>query len=145
MGHSFLGKAGQYFCTSTSRSSLPRSESSRIAVAVMGLETEPRRNRVEDVAGTKFSRSAAPKPWDQSSAPSWTTATEIPGTLFVAMKRDAAFSTAARLSAERLLLWAPSDEGPKKKTDSKSVIEQLFLPVFVKQVMGIGFTETPRR
>src|SRR5580704_6707768 len=130
MGHSFLGKAGQYFCTSTSRSSLPRSESSRIAVAVMGLETEPRRNRVEDVAGTKFSRSAAPKPWDQTNAPSWTTAREIPGTLFAAMKIDVAFSICARLSAERLLLWAPKGEGPKKKSSCKSVIEQVVLPNF---------------
>jgi len=106
----------------------------------MGLEIEPRRNRVKDVAGTKFSRSAIPKPWDQTSAPSWTTATEIPGTLFEAMKLDAAFSTCARLSAERLLLWAPSDEEPKKKTNSKSVIEQVVLAIFGKQVMGIGFT-----
>ena len=81
-----------------------------------------------------------PKPWDQTSAPSWTTATEIPGTLFVAMKLEAAFSTCARLSAERLLLWAPQDEGRKKKTNSKSVIEQLVLPIFGKQVMGIDFT-----
>jgi hypothetical protein len=106
----------------------------------MGLEIEPSRNRVEDVAGTKFSRSATPKPWDQTSAPSWTTATEIPGTLFVAMKRDAAFSTCARLSAERLLSWAPRHEAPKKKTNSKSAIEQLVSPILGKQVMGVGFT-----
>jgi hypothetical protein len=56
------------------------------------------------------------------------------------MKLDAAFSTCARLSAERLLLWAPSDEEPKKKTNSKSVIEQVVLAIFGKQVMGIGFT-----
>jgi hypothetical protein len=56
------------------------------------------------------------------------------------MKLEAAFSTCARLSAERLLLWAPQDEGRKKKTNSKSVIEQLVLPIFGKQVMGIDFT-----
>jgi hypothetical protein len=77
-----------------------------MAVAVMGLEIEPSRKSVEDVAGTKFSRSAIPKPADQTSSPSWTTETEIPGTLFAAMKLEAAFSICVRLSAERLLVCA---------------------------------------
>jgi len=69
-----------------------------------------------------------------------TTATEIPGTLFVAMKLDAAFSTCARLWDERLLLWAPKDEGPRKKTNSKSVIAQVVLPILRKHGMAIDFT-----
>jgi len=65
----------------------------RIAVAVMGLEIDPSLKSVAEVAGTKFSRSAIPKLCDQTSSPSCTTATEIPGTLFAAMKLEAAFST----------------------------------------------------
>jgi hypothetical protein len=56
------------------------------------------------------------------------------------MKLDAAFSTCARLSAERLLLSAGKGEGPRNKTNSKSAIEQEVLPIFGKQVMEIGFT-----
>src|ERR1700722_19811070 len=117
MGQSFLGKARQYFCTSTSRSSFPRSESCRIAVAVMGLEIEPSRNRVADVAGTKFSRSAIPKPRDQASAPFSTTATEIPGTPPMVMKLDTARSTCARLSAGKPLLWARGGRRAKEKAE----------------------------
>src|ERR1700722_5704654 len=145
MGQSFLGKARQYFCTSTSRSSFPRSESCRIAVAVMGLEIEPSRNRVADVAGTKFSRSGIPKPRDQASAPFSTTATEIPGTPPMVMKLDTARSTCARLSAENPLLWARRDEGPKRKPNSTSAIEQVVGPIFGEQVTGIGFTGNTSR
>jgi hypothetical protein len=47
IGHSFFGKAGQYFSTSASNSSFPRSASRRIAVAVMGFEIAPSRKSVE--------------------------------------------------------------------------------------------------
>src|SRR6267154_6454556 len=100
MGESFWGKAGQYFWTGASRSSLPRSQSWRMAVAVMGLEMEPRRKRVEEVTGAKSSRSAMPKPADQAGWPSRTTATLTPGTLFSDIKLETALSIAARCSAE---------------------------------------------
>src|SRR5271155_4661649 len=140
MGHSFLGKAGQYFCTSASRSSFPRSESCRIAVAVIDLEIEPNRNSVEDVAGTKFSRSAMPKPEDQTSSPSCTTATEIPGMLFAPMKLEAAFSICARLSEERLLFCARTGAEPAKKAIRKSEKEDAVTTNFEKREDRVGFT-----
>src|SRR3954465_13182499 len=51
MGADFSGKAGQYFCTGASRSSLPRSTNSIAAVAVKDLEMEARRNRVCSLTG----------------------------------------------------------------------------------------------
>lgn len=139
-GPFFLGKAGQYFCTSASRSSLPRSDSWRIAVAVMGLEIEPNRKSVKGVAGTKFSRSAIPKPEDQTSSPSWTTATEIPGTLFTAMKLEAAFSICARLLAERLLFCAWSGTEPREKTNRRAASRHPAHAVFGRRIIGVGLT-----
>src|SRR5439155_16805285 len=92
MGHSFCGNSGQYFCTGASRSSLPRSQSCKTAVAEMGLEMEPKRKSVEEVAGEEFSRSAMPKPCDQRGSPSRTTAAESPGMLFADIKLATAFS-----------------------------------------------------
>jgi len=106
--------------------------------SVMGLEIERSRNGVEDVAGTKFS--AIPKCWGQTSSPSRTTAREIPGTLFAAMKLNAAFSACARFSAERLLLCARNGEEPEKKTKIKSATERAVISIFGKRVIGIGFT-----
>src|ERR1700676_5730944 len=91
MGESFWGKAGQYFWTGASRLSLPRSKSCRMATAVIGLEMEPRRYSVEDVAGVKSSRSDMPKPGDQMGWPCCTTAKETPGTLLALRKAGAAF------------------------------------------------------
>src|SRR5271168_3941962 len=105
MGHSFFGKAAQYFCTGASRSSLPRSESCRMAVAVMGLETEARRKSVAEVAGAKFSRSAMPKPADQAGWPLRTTATETPGTLVAAMKSETDWEICDCFSLERVCAW----------------------------------------
>src|SRR5271154_1623807 len=64
MGHSFFGKTGQYSCTGASRSSLPRSESCRMAVAVMGLETEARRKSVAEVAGTLVAAMKSETDWE---------------------------------------------------------------------------------
>src|SRR5216683_2749075 len=102
IGHSFSGKAGQYFWTGASRSSLPRSQSCKTAVAVMGLEMDPSRKSVEEVTGAKSSRSAMPKPVLQTGSPSNTTATPIPGTLFSDMKLETAFSICARFSLDRI-------------------------------------------
>src|SRR5580704_15378315 len=139
MGHSFFGKAGQYFCTSASRSSFPRSESCRIAVAVMGLEMEPSRKSVEEVAGTKFSRSAIPKPCDQSNSSSPTTATETPGTLFAAMKLEAALSICVRFSEERLLLWARREAAAVQKVSKRSAREDPVQNNFGRRANGVGF------
>src|SRR5260370_29994832 len=73
-----------------------------MATAVMDLEIEPRRYSVEEVAGEKSSRSAMPKPADQTGWPLWTTATETPGTLLAVMKAETAFSIWARFSGERV-------------------------------------------
>src|SRR5437879_3835182 len=100
MGHGFSGNAGQYFRTGESKSSLPRSQSSMAAVAVIGFEIEPRRYSVSDVAGTEFSRSAMPKPADHTNSPSCTTAAEIPGALLAAMNLEMALSIFACFSAE---------------------------------------------
>src|SRR5271154_3916255 len=105
MGHSFFGKTGQYSCTGASRSSLSPSESCRMAVAVMGLETEARRKSVAEVAGTKFSRSAMPKPADQAGWPLRTTATETPGTLVAAMKSETDWEICDCFSLERVWAW----------------------------------------
>ena len=100
MGHGFWGNAGQYFWTGASRSSWPRSASTRAAVAVMGFEIEPRRYTVSAVAGTEFSRSAMPKPPDHTSFPSWTTATETPGAWPSARNFEMALSILACVSGE---------------------------------------------
>src|SRR5512138_3260903 len=105
MGHGFRGNAGQYFWIGASKSSWPRSESTRAAVAVMGFEIEPRRYSVSAVAGTEFSRSAIPKPPDHTNSPFWTTATETPGALLLAMNCEMAFSILACLSGEKVLVW----------------------------------------
>src|ERR1043166_5738244 len=96
----FCGKAGQYFCTGASRSSLPCCQSCMAPTAVIGLETEARRYRVCEVAGTEFSRSAMPKPPDQTYSPFFTTATETPGTLFAAMNFATAVSIYLRVADE---------------------------------------------
>src|SRR5258706_10555039 len=72
-----------------------------MAKGVMDLEIEPRRYSVEEVAGEKSSRSAMPKPADQTGWPLWTTATETPGTLLAVMKAETAFSIWVRFSGER--------------------------------------------
>src|SRR5262245_3305463 len=100
MGQGFCGNAGQYFCTGESRSSLPLSQSAIAAVAVIGFEIEPRRYSVRDVAGTEFSRSAMPKPADQTNSPSCTTATEMPGALLDAMNVEMAASIFACFSSD---------------------------------------------
>src|SRR5271165_5982063 len=76
-----------------------------MAVAVMGLETEARRKSVAEVAGTKFSRSAMPKPADQAGWPLRTTATERPGTLAPAMKSETAWEICDCFSLERVCAW----------------------------------------
>jgi hypothetical protein len=81
-----------------------------MAVAVIGLEMEPSRKSVAEVAGTKFSRSAMPNPADQAGSPSRTTATPIPGTLFADMKLETTFSTAERFSAEMPFCCAEAAE-----------------------------------
>src|SRR5260370_27624935 len=106
IGDSFRGNAGQYFWTGASRSNLPRSQSCRIAVAVMGLEIDPSRKSVDDVAGAESSRSAMPNPADHTGSPSSTTAAPIPGTLFADMKLETAFSISRRFSWERVFCWA---------------------------------------
>src|SRR6266480_6083090 len=110
IGHSFCGNAGQYFWTGASRFSLPRSQSCKMAVAVIGLEMDPSRNNVDGVTGAKSSRSAMPNPADQTGSPSRTAETAIPGTLFADMKLETAFSMASRLPGERLFGSAESDE-----------------------------------
>ena len=60
--HCLVGKAGQYFCTGASRSSLPAWYKVIAAVAVMGLAIDPVRNRVAVVTGAWFSTSAKPYP-----------------------------------------------------------------------------------
>src|ERR1700719_1601889 len=102
MGHGFCGNAGQYFCTGESRCSLPWSQSSMAAVAVIDFEIEHRRYTVCDVAGTEFSRSAMPKPADHINSPSCTTAAEMPGDLLAAMKLEMVLSILACFSAESL-------------------------------------------
>src|SRR5258708_24714205 len=77
-----------------------------MATAVMDLEIEPRRYSVEEVAGEKSSRSAMPKPADQTGWPLWTTATETPGTLLAVMKAETAFSIWARLAGERVVSFS---------------------------------------
>src|ERR1017187_2175379 len=98
MGACFGGTAGQYFCTGASRSSLPCCQSSKAAVAVIGFEMDASRYSVWEVAGTEFSRSAEPKPAVHSTAPFSTTATETPGILLAAMKREMAVSNCLRFS-----------------------------------------------
>src|SRR6476661_11288259 len=100
IGVSFWGKAGQYFCTGASRSSFPLSYNCIAATAVSGFEIEASLYSVLDVAGTKFSRSAMPKPEDQTNCPFSTTATETPGMCFAAMNFETAASIWARFSGE---------------------------------------------
>src|SRR5437763_15593999 len=116
IGHSFCGNAGQYFGAGASRSSLPRSQSCKTATALIGLEMDPSRNSVEEVAGAEFSRSAMPNPADQAGSPSRTTATPIPGTLFADMKLETPFSISARFPVERLFCGAdrPGAQGGGK-------------------------------
>src|SRR5882762_7173283 len=122
IGHSFRGNAGQYFWTGASRSSLPRSQSCKVAVAVIGLEMEPRRKSVEEVTGAEFSRSAMPNPVDQASSASRTTATPIPGTVFADMKLETAFSICARFSPERLFCCAEAATAQEKNKASREKI-----------------------
>src|SRR5467141_1696679 len=110
IGDSFWGNAAQYFWTGASRSNLPRSQSCRMAVAVIGLEIEPSRKSVEDVAGAESSRSAMPNPEDHAGSPSNTTAAPIPGTLFADMKLETAFSISERFPAKTLFCCAEAAE-----------------------------------
>src|ERR1700730_5882907 len=80
IGHGFCGNDGQYFCTGTSRSSFPRSQSCITAVAVSDLEMDASRNRGCPLAGALFSILASPKPLPHSYSPFSTTATDTPGT-----------------------------------------------------------------
>jgi len=98
IGVSFWGKAGQYFCTGASRSSFPLSYNCIAATAVSGFEIEASLYSVLDVAGTKFSRSAMPKPEDQTNCPFSTTATETPRDVFRSHEfRDCRFDLGALL------------------------------------------------
>src|SRR5690348_7367310 len=63
-----------------SKSSLPSSCNSAIAVDVNGFDTLPMRNFVSGVTGTRFSRSAKPNPSAHTTSPSTTTATDRPAT-----------------------------------------------------------------
>src|SRR5713226_3701226 len=142
IGHSFCGNAGQYFWTGASRSNLPRSQSCRMAVAVIRLEMDPSRKSVEEVTGAGFSKSAMPNPADQASSPSRTTATPIPGTLFADMKLETAFSICARFSAERLFCCAEAAEtAPIDKTSRQSTHDRKRLPLASRVVV---FTDAPR-
>src|SRR3979490_563763 len=67
-----------------------------MAVAVMGLEIDPSRKSVDDVAGAESSRSDMPNPADHTGSPSSKTAAPMPGTLFPAMKVDTAISMRKR-------------------------------------------------
>src|SRR5271165_1209215 len=87
-----------------------------MAVAVMGLETEARRKRVAEVTGTKFSRSAMPKPADQEGWPLRTTATARPGVLVAAMKSEAAWEIWDCFSLERS--WARRPLAVRERTAS---------------------------
>src|SRR5260370_40065948 len=98
IGDSFRGNAGQYFGTGAWRSNLPRSQSCRIAVAVMGLEIDPSRKGGDDVAGAESSRSAMPNPADHTRSPSSTTPAPIPGTLFADLTLEPAFAISRRYS-----------------------------------------------
>src|SRR6266850_4668163 len=119
IGHSFCGNAGQYFWTGASRSNLPRSQSCKMAVAVIGLEMDPSRNNVDEVTGAKSSRSAVPNPADHTGSPSRTTAAPIPGTLFADIKLETAFSIAERFSAERLFRCAEATEAQERRKASR--------------------------
>src|ERR1700730_2049894 len=121
MGHSFCGNEGQYFWTGASRSNLPRSQSCRMAVAVIGLEIDPSRKSVEDLTGAESSRSAIPNPADHTGSPSNTTAAPIPGALFLDMKVDTAIWICVRFSAERLFCCA---EAPVTLPSSKKISRQ---------------------
>src|SRR5438477_6118202 len=89
-----------------SRSRRPLSARARTAVAVMGLDTEARRYTVAGVAGTSFSTPARPKPADQRSSRSTTTAAERPGTPRRRMAAEMAASTAAaRVGARAERPW----------------------------------------
>src|SRR5216684_872103 len=90
IGDSFCGNAGQYFWTGASRSNLLCSQSCRMAMAVTGLEMDPRRKSVDEVTGAESSKSAMPNPADHTGSPSSTTAAAIPGTLLADMKLETA-------------------------------------------------------
>src|SRR6266478_963404 len=141
IGDSFRGNARQYFWTGASRSSLPRSQSCKMAVAVIGLEMEPRRKSVDEVAGEKFSRSAMPNPADQAGSPSRTTATPIPGTLFADMKLETAFSISARFSGGRPFCCAerPAVAARKIIRERKAGMRSVFMS------RATVFTESPRK
>src|SRR4030095_11295073 len=111
MGHSFCGNAGQYFWMGASRSSLPCSHRCIAAVAVIGLETEARRESVSGVTGTVFSRSAITHTADQARFPSNTTATDTPGAAVVDMNFETADSIRVRRSGARLS-WAVVSPAP---------------------------------
>src|SRR5260370_7860423 len=98
----------------------------------MGLEMDPRRKSVEEVAGAKFSRSAMPNPADHTGSPSRTTATPIPGTLFADMKLETAFSISERFSAETLFCCAEAAEKPasKKTSRQRTLDPKSFVPAF---------------
>jgi len=60
-----------------------------MAVALTGLEMDPRRKSVEEVTtAAESSKSAMPNPADHTGSPSSTTAAPIPGTLFADMKLE---------------------------------------------------------
>src|ERR1700722_4268139 len=122
IGHGFCGKAGQYFCTGASRSSLPRSHSSIAAVAVSDLEIEASRKSVCSLAGALFSAPAGPKPLRHSYSPFSTTATETPGTWVEAMNLETAFSIRVRFSGESLFSCAceAQRENAQKRTAATS-------------------------
>src|ERR1051326_2250840 len=78
-GHGFLGNDGTYSWMELSSCILPRSTSCITAVAVIGLEMDPRRISVSGVTGTMFSRSAMPYPAAQLRPFAALMATETPG------------------------------------------------------------------
>src|SRR4029077_6597485 len=114
-----------------------------MATAVIGLEIDPSRKRVEEVAGEEFSRSAMPNPADQTGSPSRTTAAPIPGTLLAEMKLETAFSIAARFSGARSFCCAEAPDAATSETSSKPKIgngRQFLLLRYAAR-----FTVSPRR
>src|SRR5262249_14334855 len=142
---SFCGKAGQYLCTGASGSSLPRSASCMAATAVIGFETEARRNSVADVAGTLFSRSASPNPEDQTGSPSSTTATPTPGALLDVMKSEAALLIAALFSSESVFCCAPAIAGTARSRKQKNPRALLLQKKACTAAVIASFIGKPRR
>src|SRR5580704_522083 len=90
-----------------------------MATAVIGLEIEPSRKSVKEVAGEEFSRSAMPNPADHTGSPSSTTAAPMPGTLLADMKLETAFSISARFSGGRPFCFAETPDAAARQMSSK--------------------------